>query len=241
MTWFRNTAALAAGAALMLAPQVLPAASTAQSASVVAAASSRVTSKPLIQGVVTDQFGRYVDGVVVQATREDGTPAAAAETYASRWADGPQHGYFFVEAPGGTYTLTLSKPGYETAVYDDVQLGRRGKVSLGEIEIQKILATTATTALLTGRNTTTRDRATVVVAVTSRSTKKPTGAVEVREGRKVVGSAVLKPGNQGNVTVTLERLAKGTHVLRAYFLGSDSLVASSSKRTVTLVVGKSKK
>jgi len=238
MTWFRNTAALAAAAALMLTPQLLPAASTAQGASVVAAAASRIAPKPLIQGVVTDQFGRYVDGVVVQATREDGTPAATAETYASRWADGPQHGYFFVEARPGTYTLTLSKPGYETAVYDDVQLGRRGRVSLGEIEIQKVLASTATNAVLTSRYATTRDRATIVVAVTSRSTKKPTGPVEVREGRNVVGSAVLKPGNQGNVTVTLTKLGKGGHVLRAYFLGSDSLAASSSKRPVTLVVGK---
>ena len=34
---------------------------------------------------------------------------------------------------------------------------------------------------------------------------------------------------------------KGGHVLRAYFLGSEDLAASSSKRPVTLVIGKPKK
>ena len=38
--------------------------------------------------------------------------------------------------------------------------------------------------------------------------------------------------------VTLAKLGKGGHVLRAYFLGSDDLAPSSSKQSVTLVVSK---
>jgi hypothetical protein len=244
MTWLRNLAALAAGAALLLTPHLLsPSAATSHSATSVAVAPARAATEPLVQGVVTDQFGNFVDGVTVRATRSGGAAAASAETYASVWADGPQHGYFYLEVGRtGTYTLTLAKNGYETVEYDEVMVTRRGqKLSLGEIQIEKVLASTSTNAMLTRRAVATRDRASLVVAVTTKATQKPTGEVEVREGNKVVGSVVLKPGHRGNATVTLTKLGKGGHVLRAYFLGSEDLAPSSSKRPVTLVIGKSKK
>jgi hypothetical protein len=240
MSWFRNLAALAAAAALMLTPHLLPATAATSHGVSAPVAASKAAARPLVQGVVTDQFGRYVDGVQVRATRADGTAAASAESYASAWADGPQHGYFFLEVGKvGTYTVTLSKKGYKTVEYAKVVVTRKRKVvSLGEIEIAKVLASTTTSALLTKAAISTKDRGSVVVTVATKATKKPVGGVEIREGNKVVGSGVLKSSHHGKLTVILEKLSKGSHTLRAYFLGSESLAASTSKRPVTLVVSK---
>lgn len=236
MSWLRNVLALFATAALLFAPHLLPASIATQSTSYPVATAK--VAKPLVQGVVVDQFGRYVDGVQVRVTLPNGKPVAAAESYASEWEDGPQHGYFFAETGRGTFTVTLSKSGYETVEYDDIEVTRRGqRVSLGEIQIDKVLAATSTTAALARQG----NRAAVVVAVTTKATNKPTGVVEIREKNKVVGSASLKAGNRGTLLVSLGKLGKGGHVLRAYFLGSTDLAPSSSKRPVTLVVGKPKK
>lgn len=241
MSWFRNVAALAAGTVVVLTPHVLPASASTSHSAVVAAAPSKAASGPMVQGVVTDQFGNYVDGVQVRATRADGTPAASAETYASRWPDGRQHGYCFLEVGKvGTYTLTLSKKGYETVEYEAVVTRKHKVVSLGEITIEKLVASTTTSAMLTKKSVSNKEKATVVVAVTTKATKKPTGEIEVREGGTVVGTGQLKANSQGTVTVTLGKLGKGGHVLRAYFLGSDELAPSSSKQPVTLVVGKAR-
>jgi len=243
MSWFRPFVAFAAGVTLLVTPHIPPASAATNAGSVRAVAAAELAPAPLIQGVVTDQFGRYVDDVKVQATRADGTRAATSLSYASARADGPQHGYFFLEVGRvGRYTVTLSKDGYESVRYDDVQVVRRNqKLALGEIEIEKVLAATSTNATLTERATPSNERATVVVAVTTKATPKPTGVAEIREGRNVVGTAVLKAGNRGTVTVTLMKLGKGAHVLRAYFLGSQDLAASSSKRPVTLVIVKPRK
>lgn len=241
MSWPRATAALFTAAALLITPQVLPA-SAAPSHSVRAAAPSAVSPVPLIQGVVADQFGENVDGVTVRATK-GATTVASAETYASKWASGPQHGYFYLEVgKPGTYTVTLSKKGYETVKYTGIEVtGRKQRLSLGEIGIEKSPEPTTTSAALVSRNVSTKARGAVVVTVASKATKTPTGAVEVREGNKVVGSAELKSGNKGTVTVTLGKLGKGGHVLKAYFLGSKSLLPSVSKQPITLMVVKSRK
>lgn len=228
--------AIAALAALVVAPQALPAsASTGASA----AAPVQRAGGALIQGVVTDQFGRPVDDVQVQATKADGTPAASALTYASDREDGPQHGYFFLEVTKGSYTLTLSKNGYRDAVYE-AQVTKRGQhVSLGEIEIRRLLADTKTSASLEDGTVTTRQNGEVDVTVTSRATGKPTGDVEVREGRHVVGEGQLRSRDKGHVSIELDKLGKGQHELKAYYLGSSTLKESSSK-SVTLTVKKSK-
>lgn len=203
-----------------------------------AVAPSRAVVKPLIQGVVVDQDGRPVDGVKVQALREDGTPQSSAETYASDREDGPQHGYFFVEVAQGPFRVTLSKDGYRTVEYDAGTITRpRQRLSLGEIEITKLAAST-TTASLARDTVTTKDRGAVRVTVASKATGRPTGDVEVREGRTVVGTATLTRSGKGSVTVTLDRLAKGNHTLRAHFLGTDALRASISGELTLHVVRK---
>lgn len=241
MSWLRSTAALAVGAALVLTPQVLPASASTKDTAVAVAKPSRPSPAPLVQGVVADQFGNFVDGVMVKATK-GATAVASAETYASAWASGPQHGYFYLEVgKPGTYTITLAKKGYETVKYTGIEVARpKQKVSLGEIEIEKSPEPTTTSAALVSRNVSTKARGAVVVTVASKATKTPAGSVEVREGNKVVGSGEIKAANKGVVTVALGKLGKGGHVLKAYFLGSDTLEASASK-PITLMVIKSRK
>ena len=226
-------AALLAGA--LIAPQALPASASSTGRAVTA----QRAGQALIQGVVTDQSGRYVDDVEVQATKDDGTPAASAITYASDREDGPQHGYFFLEVTRGTYTLTLSREGYKTATYGPYQVTKRAqRVSLGEIEIQKKLAESKTEASLVRRTVTTKQNGEVVVTVSAKDVK-PTGDVEIREGRAVVGEGGLRARDKGQITIELDRLPRGTHELKAYYLGSSDLKASASASfTLTVTKGR---
>lgn len=224
-------AAAALLAAALIAPQALPAAASPASR----VATAERAGQALIQGVIVDQAGRYVDDVEVQATKDDGTPAASALTYASDREDGPQHGYFFLEVTRGTYTLTLSRDGYQTVEYGPYQVTkRRQRVSLGEIEIEKKLAESKTEAALVKRTITTKQNGQVALTVSAKGFK-PTGDVEVRDGRSVVGEGRLKAKDKGQVTIVLDRLPRGAHGLKAYYLGSTDLKASTS-RSFTLTV-----
>jgi hypothetical protein len=242
MSWPRVIAALFTGAALLLAPQVLPASASTSHTAVHAAKPTKPSPAPLIQGVVADQFGNNVDDVTVRATKGN-TAVASAVTYASKWVSGPQHGYFYLEVgKPGTYTVTLSKKGYETVKYSGIEVtGAKQRLSLGEIGIEKSPDPTTTSAALVSRNVTTKGRGAVVVTVATKATKTPLGKIEVREGSKVVGGAELRAGNRGTVTVVLGKLGKGGHVLKAFFLGSDTLAPSAAKQPITLMVVKSRK
>lgn len=237
----RRTAALAASlvtglGALLVAPQVLPASAAPHTAPGVTVARA---GSALIQGVVVDQFGTYVDDVEVIATKGDNPPAASALTYASKRKDGPQHGYFFLEVSRGTYTVELARKGFKPLVLDDVVVRKGKRTSLGEIEMQRVLAASRTEAALAQKKITTKQNGVVTVTVSVKDVK-PTGDVEIREGRDVVGGGQLKAGNDGRVTITLDRLPKGSHDLKAVYLGSRSVKGSSSQ-TVTLIVTKSRR
>lgn len=228
----KRIAVVAVLGALGLVPAVSPsqAAGTGTRPGVSAAARVAV-APPLIQGLAVDQNGRYVDDVSVQATDDQGRPAASAITYASGRDDGPQHGYFYLEVGSrGSYTLTLSRNGYATTTYGPVDVTRKKqRIGLGEILVKKVLPATSTAAALDDSSITTGQRGRVDVTVSSRATKKPAGELEIRDGRKVVGSGVLKPGDRGSATITLKKLAAGGHDLKAYFFGSASLKDSASK------------
>lgn len=226
---------LATGGVLLAAPQALPAQAAAPHAGRAAAAVATEVH-PLIQGVVVDQDGTPVDDVEVQATKADGTPQASDLTYASQRADGPQHGYFWLQVTKGTYTLTLSKDGYRTVEYDAGQISKRNqKISMGELVIKRIAAPTETRGSLQRATVTTRQRGLVDVTVTSKGAK-PVGDVEVREGRDVVGDGTLEKSDGGSVTLELDRLPRGAHELKAYFLGSAGFKESSSKSFTLTVV-----
>lgn len=238
----RRTAAVAAGlvtglAAFFVAPQALPASAAPHPSPGVTVERA---GQALIQGVVVDQFGQYVDDVKVQAIKGDGTPAASALTYASKRQDGPQHGYFFLDVGRGTYTLKLTREGYKTLVLDDIRVAKaRQKVSLGDTEIQKELVASRTDATLARKKITTKQSGVVTVTVSAKGAK-PAGDVEIREGRDVVGGGQLKAGNGGRVTIILDRLPKGSHELKAVYLGSRSVKGSSSQ-TITLTVTKGRR
>jgi len=193
---------------------------------------------PLVQGVVVDQFGKFVDDVEVDAVGSPGGKASAL-TYASKRDDGPQHGYFYLEVgKKGSYTLTLSKDGYESLTIGPVKVPRlRSKVALGEITLTKKPAVTRTSAGLEAGSITPDAHGRVDVSVSTKATTRPVGAVQVREGHAVVGTAALRPADKGSATVVLDRLAAGSHDLKAYFLGSKTLKASASK-SMTLTVKK---
>ena len=225
---------VALAASALAVQQMIPASAVGSAPSV------RVAPAPasLIQGVVVDQVGRPVDDIVVKAVKATGEVAASALTYASNWPGGKQHGYFFVEVPRGSYTLTLAKDGYKSVEYDaGLITKRRKKISMGEIVIQKISAPTTTSASLGKVSISTKDKGSVTVTVAPAKGRGTVGGeVEVREGKKVVGAAPL--GKKGTVTITLAKLAAGTHKLTAYFLGTADHKASSSKELTLTVVRK---
>ncbi|MCW2763246.1 MAG: hypothetical protein JWR85_3447 [Marmoricola sp.] len=225
--------------ALALAPMAQS--SQAADSSDTLVAPGRAQIRPLIQGVVVDKSGHFLDNVDVAALRANGNPEPAASmlTYASMREDGPQHGYFFLDVgKKGDFTLTLSKKGYVTRTFPVGEVGKRQIVSLGEITLTRI-ASTATSAKLKDASISPTDKGKVTVTVSTKATKTPAGDVEVRDGNKVVGSDTLGSHDKGAVTVTLKKLAKGTYDLKAYFLGSSSLLASTSK-AVTLTVKKAR-
>lgn len=228
--------------ALALAPAAQPS-QAASGTHVGAVQASRAGAPPLIRGVVVDQFGHYVDDVDVEAVRANGNVAASSLTYASNWASGPQHGFFYLEVGKlGTYTLTLAKKGFESRTYGPAEITRlKQRLSLGEITLTRkpVVVATATSAELRDASIATGEKAKVAVSV-SPAKAKPTGQVEVRIGSKVVGSATLKAGDKGSTTVKLGKLAKGKHLIKAYYLGSETTKASSSQK-MKLRVGKVRK
>lgn len=232
-----RTVVAAVTAAGLCAVPLAMSADAAPSSHVVAAAPSAAAKVPLVKGVVVDQLGSYVDGVKVQALDKKGKPVASALTYASQWPKGPQHGFFFVEVgEKGGYSLTLSKNGYQTRTINNVEVtGRR--LALGELTLRKSAAPTTTSAALADKSITTKQNGVVKVTVATSATKTPTGDVEVREGRRVVGEGTLKAGAKGTVSIGLDRLPAGSHSLVASYVGSSTLKASTSG-SVTLVVKK---
>lgn len=225
---------VALAASVLAVQQMMPASAVAPAPS----APVFVAPENLIQGVVVDQRGRAVDDVTVEAVKADGTNDAADKTYEASWEGGPGHGYFALSVHRGGYTLVLSKPGYRTVGYDAGLVTKRRKtISMGEIEIQKVAAPTRTEATLAKATITTKNAGSVAVTVTDPADKKAkvAGDVEVREGKKVVGTATI--GRKGGaVTVTLAKLPKGAHTLTAYYLGSADHRSSGSKGLTLTVV-----
>ena len=196
---------------------------------------SEAARRSLIQGIVLDQFGQAVDDVSVVALDDNGDPAASAYTYASSNEDGPQHGYFYLLVPAGTYTLTLSKDGYRRLTYDDVEVTRRRATSLGEIEIQKKLESTKT-FLGAQERYSVKKKVEVSLTVIARSTRRPTGTVIVKEGRQTLARVKLRERDRGRLDIDLGRMERGDHVIRASYSGSSSLKESTSNRAVFEVV-----
>ena len=70
----------------------------------------------------------------------------------------------------------------------------------------------------------------VVKVLAAGSTLKGTGTVKIFMGTKVVGQGTL---SNGQVTITLMKLAKGKHTLTIKYLGSANVKAGSKSFTIT--------
>ncbi|HET6290206.1 MAG TPA: Ig-like domain-containing protein, partial [Amycolatopsis sp.] len=57
----------------------------------------------------------------------------------------------------------------------------------------------------------------------------PTGKVKLMKGPRVLKTVRLKAADNGRRTVKLPQLAKGTHKIRAVYVGNKSLKKSASK------------
>lgn len=192
--------------------------------------------RPLIQGVVVDQGGRYVDDVQVLAVRPDGSVAASALSYASDRPDGPQHGYFFLAVGArGTYTVTLAKDGYVAADLGSHDVARRGVISLGEVTLRKRLVSSSTSVSLDDSSVRPGQRAEVTVGVETDATSRPSGPVTLYVDGRKQDTRTLRGSHRGALDFTLPRLDSGEHRVKATWAGSD-FVKTSTSRVVTLQV-----
>lgn len=191
-----------------------------------------------IQGVVKDQFGDPLGNVQVQATSNG--DEGSAITYEKPGIAGSTGFYRIYDLRPGTYTLVFSsKAPRITSATATVEVGKReiGKVSM---TVTRVLAATDLAASLQKKSVTTKQSGVVEATLTTSATKKPTGRVEVREGRDVVGKGSFSARDGGKLTITLDRLHRGSHALKAYYLGSSDLKASASK-SFTLTVTKARR
>lgn len=191
----------------------------------------------LVQGVVVDQGGRPVLGVAVAAVDDAGKTVASDLSYENTNAAGdPQRGYFALHVGArGTFAIKLSKDGYVSRSISGVQITRKHPVaSLGEITLTRKLVATETSGKLVDAEITTSDKGKVKVTV-SPGKEKPVGDVVVRSGSKTVGSGDLDASDKGEVTITLQKLAKGSYDLKVVYTGSKFFKESTSGK-LTLVV-----
>jgi hypothetical protein len=181
-----------------------------------------------LTGLVTDRDGGYLDGVEVVAHKANGAAEASDSTYEDVLEHEYSHGFYrlYVHAPG-TYRVTYELDGYVTRKVAGVKV-RNGQVrKLPTVTLLPEPKPSETSARLKDMRITTSERGKVVVSVTSDA--RPTGDVAVRYGRKVVGDGVLRRADKGAVTVTLDKLDRGTYPLKVYYGGSEAVAGSKSK------------
>lgn len=191
-----------------------------------------------VQGVVKDQFGDPVGNVEVQATSTG--DQGSALTYEKPGIAGSTGFYRVYDLKPGTYTLRFT--GKAPKIVETTATVKVGKREIGKVSVTvtRVLASTDLAASLKKRTVTTKQSGLVEITLKTAATKKPTGRIEVREGSVVVGKGTLSTGDLGELRMTLDRLRKGTHVLKAHYLGSTSLRESTSK-SFTLVVTKARR
>ena len=192
--------------------------------------------RPLLQGVVVDQGGRYVDDVRVLAVRPDGSVAASDLSYASARPDGPQHGYFFLAVVDpGTYTVKLAKSAYVATSLGNHHVTSGGVVSLGEVSLRKKRVASSTAVSLADSSLRPGQRGRATVDVDTAATGRPTGQVTLFVDGRRHDRTRLRGSHPGSLAFTLPRLGQGNHQVRATWSGSTYVKGSASK-AVTLRV-----
>lgn len=97
------------------------------------------------------------------------------------------------------------------------------------VTVAKARPSAVRTSMKTSIKRSTRLR--VAVRVVVPGVARPTGRVQVRDGRRTVKGATLSSSRSGRVTLTLPTLRRGTHVLRVRYLGSSTTSARWSTTT----------
>ncbi len=203
------------------------------------AAPASAAVEPKVWGVVLDGKGKPVLDVVVTAVDEDGETVASDLSYEGGAADdSPRQGYFQLFPGGnGTYTVTLKKKGFATEKFSGIKIASGDRVQgLGDVTLLRV---SKTSGKLVKETVTADDKAKVKAAVTPGS-EKPTGKLLVKKGTKVVGSGALKATHKGELTITLDKLAKGSYDLKVVYAGSGFHAESASDK-FTLTVKAPKK
>lgn len=189
--------------------------------------------EPKIWGVVVDGKGNPVLDVTVKAT---GDGRASDLSYEG----GPdaQPGYFelFV-GTNGTFTVSFSKPGYESFKMGGVKVGKGNRVvGLGEVELMR---STEVGGKVTSAPVKVGDKPKVRVSVTYAGKGAPTGKVQVKLGSKVLDSDSLKSKDKGVLTLTLPKQTKaGSFKLSLSYAGDALYAAAHNDKAVTLEVKK---
>ncbi|SDS05960.1 ExeM/NucH family extracellular endonuclease [Microterricola viridarii] len=132
----------------------------------------------------------------------------------------------------GTATAQITIPaGIDGVQQLAVTVAATGTAVNVPITIQKVVAPVKVSSLTVGAPSKLLAKAgsTVqyTVSVLAVSGPRPTGTVEVLDGNKVIATIQLTAKDKGQAKVNLPKLSSGVHLLKARYLGSDTVKAST--------------
>ncbi len=145
-----------------------------------------------------------VDGTVSDAVLDE-TGTAAAEITIPTGVDGVQQLALTVAATGTAVNVPIT-------IQKAVASVKVSSLTIGAPN--KLLAKAGSTVKYT-------------VTVVAASGVRPTGTVEVLDGGKVIATIQLTAADKGKASVNLPKLSRGVHLLKARYLGSDTVKAST--------------
>ena len=144
-------------------------------------------------------------------------------------------------ATGATYTVLASDVGKQLAVRFTGQLAGHSDGGSTSASVTGSKYASRTVAKLAKKKIRTNQKGKVTVTVSAPGLAAPLGAVQVKDGSKVLATVTLRAGNKGKVVVTLPKLKKGKHMISATYLGDAATAGSTSPASKLTVVKKKKK
>lgn len=164
-------------------------------------------------------------------TAKPGTWPGAA-TYDYQWL---RNGVAIDRADDPTYVVQAADAGraVRVRVTATVEGYQPGTATSAAVLVRKL--TTRTTATLAANRVRASQRATMAVRVTSAYLSSPVGPVRIYVGSRVVATVRLTESHDGEISVRLPRLRKGSYKVKAAYVGSVATQPSTS-RVLTLTV-----
>lgn len=180
------------------------------------------SAAPSITGVV---------GVRETLTAVPGTWQVPAG-YAFQWFVG---GEAVAKETGGTYVVRARDAGRQVTVRVTATADGWAPGSATSAPVTVPLQKSTTTATASSPKITARQRLVLQVKVDLADYGTDLGAVEVRDGKKVVAKVALKTGSDGTVTIRLKKLKPGKHKLSVQYLGNAGTQPSKAKPVKVVV------